>query len=195
MSWQEFDSACPGLGDLVDKVTSAAGRQIDSIVSTITDSPTAGTASGIGAKISAAVSAAKAEAESVIEKAKGAVGEIEQTLQEFAQETQAKIEDLQAQLEGAVGEVREQILQEIENAKAALAEVIPPWLQKSPEELLSDVVNRVCDPDVSELVKPTEGVAKKAVPSVAPAENPSTTAVEVFAAPSKPPIQVNPIVQ
>jgi F0F1-type ATP synthase membrane subunit b/b' len=195
MSWQDFESACPGLGALTDKVTSAANRQIDSIVSTITNTPTAGTAAGIGSKISSAVSAAKAEAESVIEKAKGTVGEIEQTLQEFAQETQAKIEYLQAQLEGAIGEAREQILQQIENAKAALAEVIPPWLQKSPEELLQDVVNRVCDPDVNGLVKPTEGVAKKAVPSVAPAENPASTAVETFAAPARPPIQKNPIVQ
>lgn len=192
-TWQDFDSACPGLGDLADQATSAAGRAVDSLVSSITNSPTSGSVSSIASKIGSAIDTVKAEAEQQIENVKGAVAEIEQTLQEFAEETQALIEDLEQQLVGAIGEVREQLLQQIENAKAALAEVIPPWLQKTPDELLQDVVNRVCDPKVNGLGKPTEGVAKKMIPATPPAENPAGTAVEVFTPPAKPPLQTNPI--
>jgi F0F1-type ATP synthase membrane subunit b/b' len=207
-NWQDMESACPGLGDLVDKVTSAAGRAVDSIVSSITNSPTAGTAGGIAAKISASVSAVKAEAEALMEKAKGAVAEVEQTLQEFAMEVQGRIEELQAnieqwmiELQTAVGEIRDQLLAKIAEAEGfiddkieELRAALPAWLNKSPEELLNDVINGICDPDVSELGKPTEGTAKKMVPSEAPAVNPAGTEVEVFVPPAKPPLQVNPIV-
>jgi F0F1-type ATP synthase membrane subunit b/b' len=206
-NWQDMESACPGLGELVDKVTSAANRAVDSIVSTITDSPTAGTAGGIAAKISAAVSAVTAEAEELMETAKGAVAEIEQTLQDFAMEVQGKIEEFQAQIEGwmveletAVGEAREELLRKIAEAEgfiqdqiAELQAALPAWLQKSPQELLDDVINGICDPDVSELGKPVEGTAKKVVPSEAPTANPAATEVEVFVPPAKPPLQTNPI--
>lgn len=207
-SWQDMESACPGLGELVDKVTSAANRAVDSIVSSITNSPTAGTAGGIAAKIGAAVSAVKAEAEELMEKAKGAVAEIEQTLQEFAAEIQGQIEEYQAQiqqwlveLETAVGEAREELLRKIAEAEgfiqdqiAELQAALPAWLNKSPQELLDDVINGICDPEVSELGKPDEGTAKKMVPSEAPTTNPAGTEVEVFVPPAKPPLQVNPIV-
>ena len=206
-NWQDMESACPGLGELVDKVTSAANRAVDSIVSTITNSPTAGTAGGIAAKISAAVSAVTAEAEELMETAKGAVAEIEQTLQDFAMEVQGKIEEFQAQIEGwmveletAVGETREELLRKIAEAEgfiqdqiAELQAALPAWLQKSPQELLDDVINGICDPDVSELGKPVEGTAKKVVPSEAPTVNPAATEVQVFVPPAKPPLQPNPI--
>lgn len=203
-----LESACPNLAELIDNVTSAANRLVDSIVGTITDSPTSGTAAAIGAKITAAVSAVKAEAEELMEKAKGAVAEIEQTLQDFAVEIQGQIEELQAnieqwlvELETAVGEYRERLLAWIAEAEAGIAakieelkDAMPAWLQKSPQELLQDVIDGICDPDVSDLGKPTEGEAKKMSPSPAPAVNPAGTEVETFAAPTKPPIQPNPII-
>lgn len=206
-SWDEMESACPGLGELVDKVTSAANRAVDAIVSTITNTPTSGTAGSVGAKISSAIATVKAEAEELMAKAKGAVAEIEQTLQEFAMQIQGQIEELQAnieqwmiELQTAVGEYREQLLAWIAEAEAGIAskieelkEAMPAWLQKSPQELLQDVIDGICDPEVSELGKPNEGEAKKMVPSEAPAVNPAGTEVETFAAPSKPPIQTNPI--
>lgn len=206
-SWDEMESACPGLGDLADKVTSAANRAVDAILDSIPSLPTSGTAGGIAAKISSAVEGVKAEAEELMAKAKGAVAEIEQTLQEFAMEIQGQIEQLQAnieqwmiELETAVGEYREQLLAWIAEAEAGIAskieelkDAMPAWLQKSPEELLQDVIDGICDPQVAELGKPNEGEAKKMVPSEAPAENPASTEVETFAAPSKPPIQTNPI--
>lgn len=207
-SWDEMESACPGLGDLADKVTSAAGRAVDSIVSSISSTPTAGTAGSVGAKISSAIETVKAEAEELMAKAKGTVAEIEQTLQEYAMEIQGQIEELQAnieqwmiELQTAVGAYRDQLLAWIDQAEAGIASKIeelkaamPAWLQKSPEELLQDVINGICDPEVAELGKPTEGEAKKMVPSEAPAVNPAGTEVETFAAPSKPPIQANPII-
>lgn len=206
-SWQDMESACPGLGELADKVTSAANRLVDSIVDSIPDAPTSGTAGGIAAKISSAVSSVKAEAEEMMEAAKGAVAEIQQTLQEFAMEIQGQIEQFQAQieqwmieLETAVGEARDQLLAQIAEAEGAIQDKIaelqaalPAWLQKSPQELLDDVINGICDPDVSELGKPVEGTAKKVVPSEAPTVNPAATEVQVFVPPAKPPLQPNPI--
>lgn len=201
------ESTCPGLDELYDKVTSAAGRAVDSILSSIPGSPTSGTAGAIGAKISAAVAAVKGEAEELMAKAKGAVAEIEQTLQEFAASVQNKVEEYQAQieqwtieLETAVGEARERLIQQIADAEAGIASKVeelkaamPAWMNKSPQELLDDVVNGICDPEVSELGKPSEGTAKKMVPSEAPTTNPAGTEVEVFVPPAKPPLQVNPI--
>ena len=207
-NWQDMESACPGLGELADKVTSAANRLVDSIVDSIPGAPTSGTAGGIAAKIGSAVSAVKAEAEELMASAKGAVAEIEQTLQEFAMEIQGRIEEFQAQidqwlveLESAVGEAREELLRKIAEAEgfiqdsiAELQEALPAWLNKSPQELLDDVVNGICDPTVSDLGKPVEGTAKKVVPSVAPTENPAATEVQVFVPPAKPPLQTNPII-
>lgn len=206
--WRNGESACPGLDELYDKVTSAAGRAVDSILSSIPGSPTSGTAGSIGAKISAAVAAVKGEAEELMASAKGAVAEIEQTLQEFAGEIQSQIEEFQAQidqwtieLETAVGEAREILLQKIADAEAGISskveelkEAMPAWLNKSPQELLDDVVNGICDPEVSELGKPDVGTAKKMIPSEAPTANPAGTEVEVFTPPAKPPLQVNPII-
>jgi hypothetical protein len=67
-------------------------------------------------------------------------------------------------------------------------------MHKSPEELLQDVISGICDPDVDGMVVPEEGTAKKIVPAAAPATNPATTEVQTFAAPSKPPLNTNPIV-
>lgn len=186
-------SSCQTLDQLQDTVTSAASRAVDSIVGTIPGAPTSGTAASIGAKISSAIDTVKAEAESAIATAKGAVAEIEQTVQEFAEQTQAQIDDLIAQMEGAVDEVVAGLEQQIENLKGEVQKVIPAWMNKTPEELLADVKNNICDPEVNGLVKPTEGEAKKMVPAAVPAENPGKSVVEVFALPPKPPINPNPI--
>lgn len=186
-------SSCESFDLLQDKVTSAAGRAVDGIVGSIPGAPTSGTAASIGAKISSAVSAVKAEAESALETAKGAVAEFEQTLQEFAEETQAKIDDLVAQMQGATQEVIAELEQQIENLKGKVQDAIPAWMNKTPEELLLDAKNGICDPKINGLVAPKEGSAKKMVPAVAPAVDPGPTEVEVFAAPPKPPINQNPI--
>lgn len=187
-------TACKNLDTLLESVESAASNAVDSIVSTITNSPTAGTAAGIGAKISSAINTVKAEAEEAIAAAKGAVANFEKTLMEFAAEAQAQIADLQQQMIGATQEVIAQLQAQIDGIKADIASKIPAWMQKSPEELLQDVISGICDPDVDGMVVPEEGTAKKIVPATAPATNPGPSPVETFAAPAKPPINTNPIV-
>ncbi|UOL48755.1 hypothetical protein [Pseudomonas phage Astolliot] len=203
----EYVSACPALGELYDKVTSAAGRLVDSIIGTIPPDPTSGTAGGIAAKISAAVSAVKGEAEELMAKAKGAVAEINQTLQDLATDIQNKINGLEAQidqwqieLETAVGEARDKLLAQIAEAQNSitesiqeLADKIPSWLKKSPQELLNDVISGICDPEVKDLGVPEEGTAKTMVPSQPPTENPADTPVEVFVPPARPPFIPNPL--
>lgn len=187
-------SACKNLDNLLESVESAASNAVDGIVSTITGSPTAGTAASIGAKISSAINTVKAEAESALETAKGAVAKFEQTLMEFAEDVQNQIEDLQQQMIGKTEEVIAQLQAEIDDLKAAVEAKIPAWMHKTPEELLQDVISGVCDPDVDGMVVPEEGTAKKVQPATAPATNPGPTAVETFAVPAKPPLNTNPIV-
>lgn len=190
----DLDTPCPVMDELTDEVTSAANRAVDAIASSIPGAPTSGTAAGIAAKISSAIATVKAEAEQVIEDAKGLAAEIEETFMEYVTAAQNQIAELEAALEEAIGEIREQILQEIEDIKAGIQEVIPAWLNKTPDELLNDAIIGVCDPEVYGLGKPAEGTAKKVIPSETPTENPGATAVEVFAVPPKPPIVDNPIV-
>ncbi|MNN43946.1 hypothetical protein D3C81_1582120 [compost metagenome] len=122
-------------------------------------------------------------------------------VQGHIEELQAQIDQWMIELETAVGEIRDQLLAQIAEAEGFISDkieelraVLPAWLNKSPQELLDDVINGICDPEVSELGKPTEGTAKKFVPSEAPAVNPAGTEVEVFVPPAKPPLQTNPIV-
>lgn len=190
----DITTPCPVLEELNEEVTSAANRAVDAITSSIPSSPTSGTAAGIGAKISSAVSTVKAEAEQIIEDAKGMAAEIEETFMEYVTTAQNKIAELEAALEEATGELREWILQQIEETKAGIQEIIPAWLNKTPDELLNDAAAGICDPEVYGLGKPAEGTAKKVIPSETPTVNPGSTAVEVFAVPEKPPIVDNPII-
>lgn len=190
----DITTPCPVLDQLTDEVTSAANRAVESITSSIPSDPTSGTATGIAAKIASAVSTVKAEAEQVIEDAKGLAAEIEETFMEYVTTAQNKIAELEAALEEATGELREWILQQIEETKAGIQEIIPAWLNKTPDELLNDAIAGVCDPEVYGLGKPAEGTAKKVIPSETPTVNPGSTEVEVFAVPDKPPVDSNPIV-
>jgi hypothetical protein len=186
-------SACKNLDSLVDSVSSAASAAVDGIVNTITNSPTSGTAASIGAKISSAINTVKSEASSALESAKGAVATFEQTLMEFAEETQAQIAALEQQMIGAADEVIAELRSEIEGLKSSVEAMLPSWMHKSPEELLQDAISGICDPAVDGLVVPNEGTAKKIQPSVPPTTNPAATEVQTFAAPSKPPLNINPI--
>lgn len=187
-------SACKNFDDLLESVESKASKALDGIVSTITNSPTAGTAAAIGAKISSAINTVKTEAEAAIAAAKGAVAKFEQTLTEFAAEVQGKIAELQQRMIDATEELKAELQAEIDELTAELGAKIPAWMQKSPEELLQDIISGICDPDVDGMVVPEEGTAKKIVPAAAPATNPATTQVQTFAAPAKPPLNTNPIV-
>lgn len=188
-------TACKNLDQLQDSVTSGAARAVDSIVATIPGAPTSGTAAAIASKISSAISTVKAEAESALETAKGAAATIESTLQEYAEQVQAQIEALEAAMIGATEEIIAQLQQQIENLKGEVQKVIPSWMNKTPEELLLDAKMGICDPQVDGLVKPQEGEAKKIAPAAAPSKNPGPTQVETFAAPTKPPLATNPIVE
>lgn len=188
-------TACKNLDQLQDSVTSGAARAVDSIVATIPGAPTSGTAAAIGAKISSAISTVKAEAESALAAAKGAAATIESTLQEYAEQVQQQIEVLQAAMIGASEEVIEQLKQQIENLKGEVQEVIPSWMNKTPDQLLNDAKNGICDPQVDGVVKPAEGEGKKIKPATPPAVNPAPTQVETYAAPSKPPLMTNPIIE
>ena len=190
-----IESPCPVLSVLNDAVTSAANRAVDAITGSIPADPTSGTAAGIAAKISSAVNTVKAEAEELMSKVKGAAGEIEETFMEFVTTTQNKIAEIEKAIETATEEMKELLLQEIEDLKGAIQEVIPAWMNKTPDELLQDAIDGLCDPEMYGLGKPSEGTAKAVIPSEAPVENPGPSEVEVFSAPSRPPININPIVE